>query len=307
MKKTIGIMLLAAAVSLFLFTACGKSAADNGDQQDAEEEKAAVTAMAEEFGSRLKNVSLLAPAEDLKESMEDSYGDLVAPDLIEAWLKDPENAPGRLVSSPWPDRIEVQSAEALQDGSYEVEGKIIEITSTEEESGGIAAQRPVTLHLIPGEVPGDWLIDEVAMGPYDTAAGQTGGVLYDNKDYGFRVRLPLSWKGYTVLTGQWEGMSIPDRQDEKLAATGPSITIRHPLWTQKDPRQDIPIYIFTPSQWEAMGKEQFHIGAAPMGPTELTSNRDYIFALPARYNYSFPKGYEEVDELLLRDNALEAY
>ena len=42
----------------------------------------------------------------------------------------------------------------------------------------------------------------------------------------------------------------------------------------------------------------YHIGAAPLDPTELGRNNEYVFALPARYNYDFLLGYEEVAEIL---------
>jgi len=56
--------------------------------------------------------------------------------------------------------------------------------------------------------------------------------------------------------------------------------------------------IFTIEQWEALEDGKFHIGAAPIGPTELARNSKYVFALPARYNYAFPTGYEEVEQIL---------
>jgi hypothetical protein len=64
--------------------------------------------------------------------------------------------------------------------------------------------------------------------------------------------------------------------------------------------------IFTMAQWEALQSEKFHIGAAPMGPKELGRNSKYVFALPARYNYAFPEGFEEVDAIL-ESGALKAY
>jgi hypothetical protein len=45
-------------------------------------------------------------------------------------------------------------------------------------------------------------------------------------------------------------------------------------------------------------REEFHIGAAPIGPKELGRNSRYVFALPARYNFSFPTGFEEVEKIL---------
>jgi hypothetical protein len=82
------------------------------------------------------------------------------------------------------------------------------------------------------------------------------------------------------------------------------ISIRHPQWTAKNPRQDIPIMIFTITQWDSLQQEKFHIGAAPIGPSELGHNTKYVFALPARYNFAFPTGYEEV-ESILKSNPLQ--
>lgn len=47
------------------------------------------------------------------------------------------------------------------------------------------------------------------------------------------------------------------------------ILIRHPKWTVEDPRQDIPIMIFTIAQWNKLAKEEFAVSAAPIGPVEL--------------------------------------
>ncbi len=83
-----------------------------------------------------------------------------------------------------------------------------------------------------------------------------------------------------------------------MVESGPEIVIRHPQWSAETPRQDIPIMVFTRTQWEALGKETFHIGAAPVGPTELGRNSRYVFALPARYNYEYLFGYEEVESII---------
>lgn len=56
--------------------------------------------------------------------------------------------------------------------------------------------------------------------------------------------------------------------------------------------------IFTLEQWGSLLEGKFHIGAAPIGPTELGRNSKYVFALPARYNFAFPEGYEEVEEII---------
>jgi hypothetical protein len=56
--------------------------------------------------------------------------------------------------------------------------------------------------------------------------------------------------------------------------------------------------VITASQWNSLPQEDFHIGAAPIGPSELGHHFRYVFALPARYNYTVLKGYEEVEKIL---------
>jgi hypothetical protein len=73
-----------------------------------------------------------------------------------------------------------------------------------------------------------------------------------------------------------------------------------------EPRQDIPIMIFTIEQWNMLQEDKFHIGAAPVGPSEFGRNNKYVFALPARYNYAFLKGYEEVEKIL-KENPLKPF
>ena len=53
-------------------------------------------------------------------------------------------------------------------------------------------------------------------------------------------------------------------------------------------------------------QEKISVSAAPIPPSELGRNNKYVFALPARYNYSFPIGYEEVDKIL-KENPLKAF
>jgi hypothetical protein len=110
--------------------------------------------------------------------------------------------------------------------------------------------------------------------------------------------LPGSWENFSIVMEEWEGLSIGDPAGDRVVETGPLLNIRHPLWTEQNPRQDIPIMIFTMDQWNSLEKEEFHIGAAPIGPKEIGRNSKYVFALPARYNFAFLTGYEEVEEIL---------
>ncbi len=123
-------------------------------------------------------------------------------------------------------------------------------------------------------------------------------IIYVNKEYGFNFALPNSWDKYLIVTDTWEGRSFDASQGDKVIETGPLISIRHPLWTKKNPRQDIPIMIFTFSQWYQIVHEKLIVSAAPIIPSEICRNSKYVFALPPRYNYAYNTGYEEVENIL---------
>lgn len=131
---------------------------------------------------------------------------------------------------------------------------------------------------------------------------------YTNTEYGFSIALPIIWKGYSIVRDKWSGQVL-DRKGTMGKATkleGPKILIRHPLWTIDNPRQDIPIMIFTPTEWNLVEQEKLSLGAAPIGPSELGRNAKYVFALPARYNYAFPVGFEEVTKII-EDKSFQAF
>ncbi len=123
-------------------------------------------------------------------------------------------------------------------------------------------------------------------------------VEYRNTDYGFSFALPESWRGYKVVVDKWTGDAIGDELGEVAYTSGPVISIHNPQETIQNSYQNIPIMIFTLDQWTDLQDDRFHIGATPMNPTELDRNSRYVFALPARYNYSFPPGFEEVDQII---------
>lgn len=120
-------------------------------------------------------------------------------------------------------------------------------------------------------------------------------VVYRNEQYGFQASLPDNWRGYTTIAGTREIRAVATGD---VVATSPTIKIRHPLWTAPNPRQDIPVDIYTLAQWDKILHEQYSVSAAPIPPSELARNSRYVFALPARYNYAFPEGFEEVDQLI---------
>lgn len=133
-------------------------------------------------------------------------------------------------------------------------------------------------------------------GSIETPISQSEIPKYNNIEYGFSFSLPSSWIGYSIIVQNWEGNMIDSKVSSKVI--GPEVIIRHPLWTSVNQRQDIPIMIFTPSEWSLIEQEKLSLGAAPIGPSELGRNSNYIFALPARYNYAYPVGFEEVEKII---------
>ncbi len=127
----------------------------------------------------------------------------------------------------------------------------------------------------------------------------TSSVEYKNIRYGFSIELPETWKGYSVTEDQWTGDTAGDQLGEVHYATGTVVSIHNPKWTLQNMHyQDIPIMVFTIHEWNDLLADKFHIGAAPINPTELGRNNMYVFALPARYNYAYPEGWEEVEKVL---------
>ncbi len=264
-----------------------KTSPESGDQE-------AISQLVEDFGKSLKNVSLLASKDAVVKSIRENYADFVSPALLAQWQSDPENALGRITSSPWPERIDIIEAKKLSDTKYQVKGEIIEMTSVEMASGGYAAKRSVVL--VVEKIDKNWLITAAKLDAYE----QASPTVYQNKQYGFSFQLPESWTGYAVISDQWKGFGV-DTSSDIPVETGSLLSIRHPQWTLDDPWQDIPIMVFTMSQWNALQRHEYSVGAAPIGPTELGRNSQYVIALPARYNFAFPTGYEEVEEILAND------
>ncbi len=99
------------------------------------------------FGAELKNVSTLAPADSVRDQLREHYAGLVTPGLLQAWLADPSQAPGRDVSSPWPDAIDIRHVGCASADACEVQGAIRYVTSVEIAKGGVADQKAVTLTL----------------------------------------------------------------------------------------------------------------------------------------------------------------
>ena len=129
-------------------------------------EKEEVTALVENFGSKLKEVSLSAPGEIVSQEIETIYAPFVSSTFLLNLTNDPTRAPGRDVSSPWPEKIEIISMEKLDSYTIQVKGKIILMTSVEVAQGGNAGETPIALWVRNTNARGAWLIDQLSYGDY---------------------------------------------------------------------------------------------------------------------------------------------
>jgi hypothetical protein len=127
-------------------------------------------------------------------------------------------------------------------------------------------------------------------------------IVYHNTQYGFCFLLPADWKGYTIVTEKWNGTVLDTQKTE----SGPQLLIRNPKWTRDNPWQDIPIMVFTPSQWKLVAADNLAVSAAPIGPAQLGSNKNYVFALPPRWiGFTDAQGQDEV-QALMNQNSFQA-
>jgi hypothetical protein len=108
-------------------------------------------------------------------------------------------------------------------------------------------------------------------------------LVYKNSEYGFNFKLPLDWQGFTVVKESWTGNPLKKDQLQ----TGPKLLIRNPKWTKEAPYEDLPVLIFTISQWDMYLAEDYAVSAAPIPATKLAQNNKYVFALPARRDFDY--------------------
>src|SRR5256885_1363193 len=67
---------------------------------------------------------------------------------------------------------------------------------------------------------------------------------FHNAQYGLTFFLPIGWRGYSVLTQQWDGEKYSPAAAKVVGVShGPMIILRHPQWQSNAPYQDIPILV----------------------------------------------------------------
>jgi hypothetical protein len=128
----------------------------------------------------------------------------------------------------------------------------------------------------------------------DTSVPENTSITYKNAQYGFTFSLPSKWQGYYIVETTWQGAALTNG----FATSGPKILIRNPKWTAAAPYEDLPVMIFTISQWKAYLAEDFSVSAAPIKASELARNSEYVFALPPRWDFDYSLEYKEAQDII---------
>jgi hypothetical protein len=152
MQKTnriIGIVavIVLLIVGVFLALYFGPAARESRGNDQAE-------AVLMEFGATLKNVSLLADAAALAQAIDQNYAPYITPELLADWKANPTHVPGRLTSSPWPERLTIGTITEQGSGRI-VTGEVILVTNGDT-AGATADTVPYVAQLIPTD--GGWKI-----------------------------------------------------------------------------------------------------------------------------------------------------
>jgi hypothetical protein len=168
------IVIIIAVIGGWYLLAHNTAVAPTGETGQASSDETSVRNVVTDFGTKLQMVSISGPSDAAAAAIAANYGADVAPSLLAKWEADPGNAPGRVTSSPWPDRIEIGSVAKNPDGSYAVAGDVIEVTSVQKAQGGVNDTYPISLTV--SNVNGAWLITDVTTGDVNpAAAGPTNG------------------------------------------------------------------------------------------------------------------------------------
>jgi hypothetical protein len=115
----------------------------------------AIVNTVEVFGSKLQYVSLTQSLSEIQSDMDTQYAPYLTYTLLEAWKKNPNDALGREVISPYPNKIAVDDFSITKDEAV-VKGTVIEIVPDGEE----VFTYPIEITL--ERVDGRWLITSVS-------------------------------------------------------------------------------------------------------------------------------------------------
>ena len=163
-----------AIAGLVLVPACQRTSARRPEAPDsvavARADSIAVRNLVLEFGSKMQQIALQSPDSALSRAYRAHYGTIVANSLIIEWVKNRTRAPGRLTSSPWPERIEILNLARKSPRAFLVDAEIVERTSAE--AAGDAGRIPIRLAI--WKAARQWRINDYDQGerrsPSETAS-----------------------------------------------------------------------------------------------------------------------------------------
>lgn len=128
-------------------------------------------------------------------------------------------------------------------------------------------------------------------------------IIYHNAKYNFTFFLPADWKGYSVLMQEWSAeLESVDYQKVIGMERGPMIVLRNPRWKADQPYQDIPILVFTHSQWNAVIPQRLFVGAGG-SDYEISHNAKFVFGINSHFNWGELKGWEEAGKIVQQNAA----
>ena len=184
----IAIVVVALIAGYFAFKYSGTT--NNGQAQN---DQVAIKQLIESFGSKLNDINKLRPESEVKTAIQKSYSDFATSELLSRWLANPQEAPGRTVSSPSPDRIEVDQISIISPSDYTVIGSLIWWTSAGE------SKQSVYVSVVK---EGDkWFINKFELQPQSNTDKTADWEIYISEDpkYVFELKHPSDWS----LTKDW--------------------------------------------------------------------------------------------------------
>lgn len=161
-KIGLTVALIAAAIWVYQDQEAKKNRIWGGEERLVTEEQE-VTDLVVDFGKNLKNVSLSAEQSVLVEAIEKEYKKYVTFELLASWLTSPSTAPGRPTSSPWPERIEVDSTDRVDLTTFTVHAKVVWLTSVAVSDEESAFVQPVEIAV--RKIDKKWLIGSYVAEP----------------------------------------------------------------------------------------------------------------------------------------------
>ncbi len=165
MKKQYSILAVIVAVAVIIM---GLAVMRQHQKEQDIADESTVRLVVSQFADQMDKVSLSSPT--AISDIASAYAPYASSSLIQYWQANRSFAPGKGLSSPWPDRIEVNSvSKNLRD--YIVQGTVIEVTSKEVTQGGVAAQFPVQMTL--SKFGDTWLITKYEAGAVQTFGNST--------------------------------------------------------------------------------------------------------------------------------------